>query len=592
MILTALNDYYHRLATQDKVPAFGYSDEKISYALLISPDGEIKDVLDVRDTSGKKPFPALHTVPQPAKRTSGIKSNFLWDKSSYVLGISTKDAKRTMQEHKAFKTSHRAGLVDSSDIGLQALLKFLDRWTPEQFSSLPYFKKEMLDTNFIFRLDDGQRQYLHERPAARTLHAQLLDDDEVEKSLCLVTGDRLPLARLHPAIKGVNGAQSAGASIVSFNLDAFTSYGKEQGDNAPVSKAAAFAYTATLNHLLRHSEQNRQRVQIGDASVVFWATAKDAEKAEQAEDFFALILNPPIDDASETEEVRHALKHIAEGRPLREIKPDLAVDTHFFVLGLAPNASRLSIRFWLADTFEAFVDRFSQHYRDLYMEPLPWKSEPALWRLLYATAPSRDGKAKAEDISPLLAGEVMRAILNGSRYPMNLLGNTLMRFRADGDISGLRVALCKAVLTRNARLNNQPNEEPPVSLDTYHPDTAYRLGRLFAVLEGIQRAALGNQINATIRDRYYGAASATPATVFPMLLRNAQNHLAKIRKEKPGFAHVLDADISEILNGMESHFPKNLSMESQGRFAIGFYHQSQTRFSGKEKTADIATETA
>jgi len=595
MILSALNDYYHRLATQGKVPAFGYSDEKISYALLISPEGKLTDrgVLDIRDNSGKKPLPALLTVPQPAKRTAGIKSNFLWDKSSYVLGVSTKGGERTAQEHEAFKTSHRTWLAGSDDVGLQALLKFLDNWSPEQFSSSPDFKEEMRDANFVFRLNDGSKQYLHDRPAARELRAKILDNDEAKKGLCLVTGGQRPLARLHPAIKGVNGAQSSGASIVSFNLEAFTSYGKEQGDNAPVSEEAAFAYTTVLNHLLRRSEHNRQRLQIGDASVVFWAIADDTQKAEQAENMFALLLDPPSDDATETEKLHRVLKDIGKGKALHEIDPGLEDDTRFYVLGLAPNASRLSIRFWQADTLDVFVRRIAEHYRDLLLEPVQWKSEPALWRLLYATAPSRDGKAKAEDISPLLAGEVMRAILTSSRYPQSLLSNVIMRFRADGDISGLRVALCKAVLTRNARLNTQHDKEPPMSLDTSDTDPAYRLGRLFAVLEGVQRAALGSQINATIRDRYYGAASATPATVFPVLLRSVQNHLAKVRKEKRGLAHVLDANISEILNGMDSHFPKNLSMESQGRFAIGFYHQSQARFSAKdkEKTAETTTAT-
>jgi len=581
MILSALNEYYDRLLAQRKVPAFGYSDEKISYALLISLDGEVKDVLDIRDTSGKKPLPTLHTVPQPAKRTAGIRSNFLWDKSSYVLGVSAKTSERTAQEHEAFKAAHRTWLAGSDDPGLKALLKFIDWWMPERFSVLPDFNEEMLDANFIFRVDDGSRQYIHERPAARILRTQLLGDGEAKKRLCLVTGEHLTQARLHPAIKGVKGAQSSGASIVSFNLDAFTSYGKEQGDNAPVSEAAAFAYTTVLNHLLRSGDHNRQRLQIGDASVVFWALADDTKKEEQAEDLFALMLDPPVDNATETAKLYSVLNGISQGRALREIDPGLDDATRFYVLGLAPNASRLSIRFWQADTLAVFVRRIAEHYRDLFIKPLPWKNEPTLRRLLYATAPSRDGKAKAEDISPLLAGEVMRAILTGSHYPQSLLANVIMRFRADGDISGLRVALCKAVLTRNSRLNNH-KKEIPVSLDSSLPDIAYQLGRLFAVLEGIQRTALGNQVNATIRDRYYGAASATPAAVFPVLLRNTQNHLAKVRKEKPGLAHVLDADISEIMKGLGTSFPKNLSMENQGLFSIGFYHQLQARFAGKD----------
>jgi len=586
MILSALNDYYRRLSAQNKVPTFGYSDEKISYALLISPDGEVKDVHDLRDKSDKKPFPRLFSVPSSFKRPGTTpRSFFLWDKTSYVFGVEKKDATVVVNAatHSAFKHLHQKWLKGSTDAGMRAFLDFLDKWTPERFSEPP-FSKEMLNANFIFRLDDGNREYLHQRPEAVTIRAKILAEETKGNGICLVTGELLPLARLHPSIKGIQGTDKAETSIVSFNKDAFCSYGKEQGENSPVSEQAAAAYVAALNMLLRRDAHHRQCLQIGDANAVFWAIADDAEKAEQAENTFALLLNPPPDDAMETAKLRSVLDGIAKGRALSEIDPGLDDDTRFYVLGLAPNASRLSIRFWQADTLEVFVRRIAEHYDDLHMEPPPWKSEPALWRLLYATAPSRDGKAKAEDISPLLAGEVMRAILTGNLYPYSILSNLIMRFRADGDISGLRVALCKAVLKRKARLSNEPTEEIPVKLDTSHPNEAYRLGRLFAVLEGAQRAALGSQVNATIRDRYYGAASATPAAVFPVLLRNTQHHLAKVRKEKPGLARVLDADISEIMSELGSHFPKNLSVESQGRFAIGFYHQLQARFAGKETT--------
>ncbi|GAB3380522.1 hypothetical protein GCM10027514_19760 [Azotobacter armeniacus] len=394
----------------------------------------------------------------------------------------------------------------------------------------------------------------------------------------MVTGEVQPLARLHPAIKGVNGAQTAGASIVSFNLESFGSYGKSQGENAPVSEAAAFAYTTVLNHLLRRDEHNRQRLQIGDASVVFWALAETAEASEQAELLFAELLDPPADDAGEAAKLRSVLEAVAAGRPLRELDPRLDGATRLFVLGLAPNASRLSIRFWQTGSLDFFARRLAEHYRDLHIEPLPWKAEPAIWRLLYATAPSRDGRAKAEDIPPQLAGEMTRAILTGSRYPRSLLSNVIMRLRADGDISGVRVALCKAVLTRDLRQDVKGiDEEIPVSLDKEAGNPGYRLGRLFAVLEDAQRNALGT-VNASIRDRYYGAASATPATIFPVLLRNTQNHLAKLRKEKPGLAHTIEREIGEIVDGLASQFPRSLRLEDQGRFAIGYYHQSQARF--------------
>lgn len=584
MILQALVCYYQCLSDRNTegVSPYGYSLEKISYAILLSPDGQCVQVQDVRDTTGKKPQPAMMNVPQPGKRTAGITSNFLWDKTSYVLGVSA-TSKRADKEHRAFKALHEDALSNTDDPGLKAFLVFLRGWTPEQFVP-PEFKDEMRDTNVVFRLD-GENAYLHERPAARAIRAQLLDATGGGRSaVCLVSGERAPVARLHPPIKGVRGrgAQSSGASIVSFNLDAFTSYNKSQGENAPVSEHAAFGYTTALNYLLRRGEHNRQCLQIGDTTVVFWAEADDAEKGRIAEETLADMLDHR-DYNTETARVRQVLQGIAKGRPLAEIDPDLAEGTRMYVLGLAPNISRLSIRFWLADTLDALTRRIVQHRTDLCLEPSPWKMEPSVWRLALATAPSRDGRANSEDIPPQLAGELMRAIVTGSRYPSSLLANIVMRMHADGDISGVRVALCKAVLARNLRAQRS-EEEIPVSLDMQSKQPAYLLGRLFAVLEYAQRSALGGQVNATIRDRYYGAASATPASIFPVLLRNVQNHMSKLRKERPGQAVNLEKDIRDIVAGLPEQFPRSLRIEDQGRFAIGYYHQSQIHFTKRDAT--------
>ena len=590
MILQALARYYRRLIDNNTkgVAPYGFSPEKISYAILLSPDGECVQVQDVRDTTGKKPIPQILEVPQPPKRASNIAPAFLWDKTSYVLGVSAA-SKRADKEHEAFKALHEDMLADTDDPGLKAFLTFLRRWTPERFAA-PDFKDDMLDANVVFRLD-GENTYLHQRPAAQTIRARLLDAGGDEAfAVCLVSGERAPLARLHPAIKGVNGAQSSGASIVSFNLDAFTSYGKSQGANAPVSEQAAFAYTTALNYLLRRGAHNRQRLQIGDTTVVFWAEAEDAEAAASAEGTLADMLDPPVDDANQTARVRRVLEGIAKGRPLAEIDPELAEGTRMYLLGLAPNASRLSIRFWLVDTLNELTRCIVQHRMDLSLAPSPWKTEPSVWRLALATAPSRDGRAKSEDIPPQLAGELMRAILTGGRYPGSLLANTVMRLRADGDVSGVRVALCKAVLARNLRAQSS-QEEIPVSLDTQSTQPGYLLGRLFAVLEYAQRSALGGQVNATIRDRYYGAASATPASIFPVLLRNTQNHLSKLRKERPGQAVNLEKDIRDIVTGLPEQFPRSLRIEDQGRFAIGYFHQSQAQFTKRDAKGSAATET-
>ncbi|WP_026434161.1 type I-C CRISPR-associated protein Cas8c/Csd1 [Paracidovorax oryzae] len=591
MILQALATYYQRLLArgEEGLSPFGYSPEKISYEILLAPDGRVVDVNDIRDTSGKKPAPRVMNVPQPEKRTVGIKSNFLWDKTSYVLGASA-TSKRADQEHAKFKELHQENLVGTDDAGLKAFLAFLSTWSPERFTSAP-FKEEMLDANVVFRLD-GEKSYLHERPAAQVIRARLLGGSDGGASTladCLVSGERMPVARLHPAIKGVNGAQSSGASIVSFNLESFTSYGKSQGDNAPISEQAAFAYTTVLNHLLRRSEHNHQRLQIGDASVVFWAEADDTETAQAAEWTFESLLNTPPDDSQEAERVRDVLAQVAKGRPLSELDPKLHDGTRMFVLGLAPNASRISIRFWETGTLGVFAHRLAQHAQDFRLEPVPWKTAPAARRVVLATVPNREGAMpKMDDAFNNLVGEFMRSVLSGRPYPRSLLANTLMRIRSDGNLSGLRAAICKGILARERRLGINGHihkEEVPVSLDKQSTHPGYRLGRLFAVLEAVQRSALGGQVNATIRDRYYGAASATPASVFPVLLRNTQNHLGKLRKEKPGLAVNLEKDIREIVDGLPEHFPRSLRIEDQGRFAIGYYHQSQTRFVKGEGSA-------
>lgn len=591
MILAALNNYYNRLIEQgaDDVPAFGFSQEQISFALVIDDKGELVDVISLIDTSGKKPRPRVMQVPQPPKRASNIAPCFLWDKTSYVLGLtrseSQKDVERTGKTFEAFRLFHQKWLDDEDDVGLQALLAFLGKWNPDDAEMVARIPEVALDTNVVFRLEGDQR-FLHERPASAAVRARQLSQSGEHKSICLVTGSFASPTKLHPTIKNVNGAQTAGASLVSFNQNAFESYGKTQGDNSPVSDVAAFGYGTALNYLLRRSEQNNHRLQIGDATVVFWAESTSTGKAEAAESLFGVLLQPPApDDEAENARLQATLMAVSKGRPLNELNPGLESDTRIYVLGLSPNAARLSIRFWQVDSLEVLARRVYEHYQDLLLEPKPWKSAPAIWRLLAETVPHHTGsKPKLDDVAPHLAGEMARAILTGQRYPRSLLSNLLMRMRADGDVTSLRVALCKAVLARDARLSkhNSDTKEIPVSLDTDNTDPGYLLGRLFASLESVQRAALGGKVNATIRDRFFGSASATPASIFPVLMRNAQNHMSKVKKDRPGLATNLEKQLDEIVGKLSPQLPKSLRMESQGRFAIGYYHQRAEIFKKHE----------
>lgn len=601
MILQRLNDLYYRLAQNPdavtglaRVPPYGFTDENISYCLVLSKDGVLVDIQDMRDTSEKKPKARRLSVPRPEKRTSGVKSNFLWDKTAYVLGIEGNKDKVAAKEkpwvmaekpHAAFRTLHLERLDGQDDVGLKALRRFVLDWTPEGFAQAP-FTADHVDANVVFKLD-GEMGFIHESAAAQRLWLSLLKPESHNdegasntQGMCLVTGEHAALSRLHPAIKGVYGGQSSGGSIVSFNAEAYESFGKEQGDNAPVSEQAAFAYTTALNYLLRR--EHGQCLSVGDTSTVFWAQADDVRQEVMAVDVFSAMLNPPSEDDGENKQIRLSLEKIAQGRPFQDIAPEVDPATRFFVLGLAPNAARLSIRYWLDSNMGELGQCLSEHWADMQITPSPWKSDhpPSVWRCLVETAPLR----KTENIAPQLSGEWLRSILTGQRYPRQLLTQIVQRMRADGDINGLRAALIKAVLHRDHR-KGFTKEAIPMSLEIEGSPLAYRLGCLFAVLEQAQRGALGD-VNASIVDRYYGTAASVPYSVFPRLIAGCQNHLSKIRKDKPGFAVNIDKRLGEIVGALPASFPKQLTIEQQGQFAVGYYHQKQAFFAKKGDASD------
>lgn len=596
-VLQALDGYYERMAARGEAEAPGYSREKISFCIVLAPDGSVVDALDLRQASGRKLQPVLREVPAAVKRTVGILPNRLWDKSAYVLGRTAGEGRRTAQEHAAFKELHAQLLAGARDEGLLALARFLEAWDPARFDEPP-FGPDMLDANLVFRLD-GEMGFIHERPAARSLLAESVGEERNDASFCLVTGRSAPPARLHPTIKGVQGAQTADAALVSFNLDAFTSYGKAQGANASTSEAAAFRYGAALNRMLDRTSRNRLRRGVGDATVVFWADVSgrvDEAAAAAAESSFAQFAEPAIESPRDDEEmqaereegakIRDALEKVAAGRPVEDLDLGLVSGTRFHVLGLAPNAARLSVRYWLDDDFETFARRLAEHAADLRMEPAPkrWGARPpAIGRLLAETTALQK---KFENIPPLLAGEVMRAALTGTRYPRSWLAATIARLRAGDDPStGWHAAAIRAVLERDRRLRRDDDaikhaKETPVSLARDNPDPAYQLGRLFAALETAQRLALGPRVNTTIRDRFFGAASAAPATAFPMLLKGVQHHTAKLRRERRDVW--IEREIGEIFDQLPTQLPRTLRLEAQGRFVIGHYHQRQAFFAKPE----------
>jgi CRISPR-associated protein Csd1 len=575
MILQALNNYYQRMLDDPEagMPAFGTSIENISFALVLGEDGSLRDIEDLRNQVGNNHRPRKMHVPAAEKKASGIRANFLWDTTSYVLGLDDKGKQdRTDKCYEAFSKLIKE-YADESDPGFKAVIAFLENKEGKQIA-LRHDWDEVCGTNLVFRLD-GVPGFIHEREAARKAWVKCLAHRGSDMSgQCLVSGEKdVPLARLHPSIKGVRGAQTAGASIVSFNQDSFVSYGKKQSFNAPISQVSAFAYTTALNALL--ATDSRQKVTISDTTYVFWAERKNV-----AEDLFAALFNPPEenneeelknqDDPQTAANIRSLLRAIRECRKPRDFLPGLDEDVRFYILGLAPNAARLSIRFWATDSLGTLMARVSKYYEEMAIVR-QYDSEPEfppLWRLLTQTA----ALGKTENISPVLAGGLTRAMLTGCPYPQSLLPVVLDRIRAEQDVSYYRAALLKAFLVRNKK------EEVPVSFDPERTDLPYLLGRLFAVIEKSQEEAVPGA-NATVKDRYLVAASATPGLVFHLLLKNQNNHIAKLRKdpEKKGRATYLERMTQDIIARFDD-YPKTQSPEQQGLFMIGYYHQRKDFF--------------
>ena len=583
-LLQALVGQYDRLVQVGPALHYGYSSQGVSYAIVLSLGGEIVNVMDIRDTTGKSPRPNRFWVPGPVNRSVNIAPNFMWDKTAYSLGLirdedSGEPALSRRGEHDASKQLHLDLLAETDDQGLLALAKFLIDWGPEQFARLPN-ALEMLDTNVVFRLD-GERGFIHDQVAGRQIWQDHLETQGGTEALCLVTGERAPIQRLHPKIKGVRGAQSSGASIVSFNLDAFESFGRMQGDNAPVSERAAFAYTTALNTML--SPNSGRNMRIGDATVVYWAQANLGEAAASAaEEMVSMLMDPDPTDEGEGVSVGDKLAAVSEGRPIEEVQPDVRKDTRFFVLGLAPNASRLSVRFWLDTTLDDLCQHLAAHWRDLRMAPAPRKRAPTVRDVANESArviTQADGRKRKQfdTVPPLLAGALMRAVLTGQPYPRTLMSAIVMRIRADGHISGLRIAALKASIVRELRFKPQPpKEDYLVSIDTSSTNVGYNLGRLFAAFAYAEKSQA--ERNATIRDKYMGAASSTPRRVFPILLRGYEHNRSSLAKSgnKPAGIKA-DRAVREIMGQLpgQDELPTSLQLEDQSRFFIGYYHQEQ-----------------
>ena len=580
MILQALTRYYEDLHTQGKIDAPGWSPAKISFALYLDENGALTQVVPTMEEvpKGKKTVlqPQVMALPAAVKRTVGIAANFLWDNSSYLLGIDQKGKPERSRECFAAAARLHHEILDGVDSPVvRAILAFFDTWKPENAAEHPALAGQIDEItaggNLLFRVDETYPQKDAVICEAWRRYRESSTADAVRMQ-CLVTGGEDEITAVHPSVKGVRDAQSSGAALVSFNAPAFCSYGHEQNFNAPVGKYAAFAYTAALNHLLA----DKDNVQlIGDTSVVCWA--EGAEDVYQ--DFGMAALFGGEKAGLSDNDLRAALKRLAGGLPCE----DLGIDPNrpFYILGLSPNAARLSVRFFLRDSFGALMKNINDHYERMEIVRPSYEkfSYLPLWAMLRETV-NLNSRDKVP--SPAMAGATARAVFSGGRYPASLLEATMLRIRAERNITWGRAAIIKAYYLKNPH-KDCPKEVLTVSLNESSTDTAYTLGRLFSVYEAVQQSA-NPGINATIKDKYFNSAAAMPASIFPVLNNLYQKHL---RKLEAGQRIYYDKQVMALKSILGECYPARMTLAQQGAFDLGYYHQTQKRYTKKEEENNV-----
>ena len=580
MILQALTRYYEDLLAEGKISRPGWVTAKVSYGLVLDEEGRLLQavpLLEEVDTGKKKKLvPRNMEVPAQVKRAVNIAPNFLCDNSSYLLGADSKGKpERTADCFAAAKELHLKLLAEADSPAARAVKGFFESWDPQTASAHPALSEDWEEIlkggNLIFWFRGGA---VTEDAAVREAWQRqyAAGDNGADEEICLVTGKRGPVARLHPSIKGVVGAQSSGASLVSFNAPSFCSYGHEQGMNAPTGEYAAQAYTTALNTLLA----DRGRVcRIGDTTVLFWAEGGGTGYQDCA--WMSMFGNVSGQEANYKEtDILSTLKDLSRGKSVDWDGERLDPDTRFYVLGLAPNAARLSVRFFWQNSFGTLARNVARHYERLEIVKPAFDQRPTLpvGALLRETV---NLNARTPEPEPRLAGDLMLAILNDTPYPATLLYGVALRIRAERAVTRGRAAIIKAYYLKNSRDENL-KEVMTMQLNDQTNYLPYLLGRLFSVLEAVQAAA-NPGINATIRDRYFNAASATPATVFPLLLNLAQKHLAKLDKGQEVY---YDKQITAICGMIGETLPARMNLPEQSAFQLGYYHETQKRYTKKE----------
>lgn len=578
MLLQSLVKLYEAWAEKGEIEKLGWNPVKISYGISLDEEGNVDEIIHLKTNApkGNKEIPSLISLPMPVKRSVGVASNFLYDNATYVFGYDNSNKPdRAKQCFDCFRSVGNKVLENSDDEFSTVIKKFLQKDYSE-FENLSDLLTELncTETTVDDILNKGANLLLMplgkfptDSKAICESWNSYYEHSDAPKGVCLVTGKDDHIAKLHPVIKNIRGAQAAGASLVSFNATAFDSYGKENGYNAPVSEYAAFAYTSALNKLV---SDNDHKVFSGDTTVVCWT--EDGESAYQ--DVFAGIFNS--DDEVKQKDLHDTIVSIVNGNEVKWEGIPLNPSNNFYILGISPNSARLSVRFFIQNTFGKVMENLLKNQQRMEMVKPSFEkfNYIPLWRILGETVnkKSRDKKCK-----PHLAGDVLNSIINDYNYPSTLYYGILGRISAEQNINWVKASVLKAYLLKN--YDSKYKEEITVDYNEKSNNKAYLLGVLFSNLEEIQNTA-NPGIKSTIRDRYFTAASSTPSRVFPILIDLAQNHIKKI----PNVGAKVNCQkmLTETMSKLGDKFPNRLKLDEKGMFQLGYYQRTQERFTGKE----------
>lgn len=565
MILRALYDYYHRCGD---LPAFGMELKEIGFLIVISKEG---DFIRFEDRRIDKKSAQQFLVKKSVGRSSAPVANYLYDNSQYVFGYSDKgDMEKMRKYYDTFKAKVKE-IFDAApdDDDMKALNAF---YLQEPKDIVGKMQSDSLWEDVVKNLSkkyslfsfliEGDTQIV----ASKTTLINLLNtNDATGGSLCLVTGNHSNTVEVTTATM-IPGSQAT-AKLVSFQVSSgYDSYGKEKGNNAPISEEAEFAYTTALNYMLRSNSHNK--FMVGTRTYLFWASS-NSQASQSAEDcLFSLFGHVENDDDPNTrlDLVRKTFLSIYNGEVSAE-KND-----SFFILGLAPNSARIAVTYWAEVPIREFARVISQHFDD--MEIIDGRKDRKPYAGLHSMLAAVTLGGKSSDATPNLPDAVVKSIFQGLPYPASLYQSCMRRIRAEQTITITRAAIIKAYLNR---LNDNKNQKLNSMLDKQNNNQGYLCGRLFAVLDKIQEDANGIH---SIRERYMNSASSTPSTVFATILNLSTHHQEKLAEGRQVYFEKLKQEIIAKLDA--DGFPAHLDLQDQGRFFVGYYHQRQDFFTAKE----------